>query len=163
MVDLDLRRASYDPKAPAGNRLHYAVQARLRDGVWECPKLPYPVNNLSAVVDVEDGLLTHQARRGLQRQDDPPRQGTMRLGDPRREPMDLHVELTDLELDRAAPQPDAPRVRRALGRLPAQRARRRRDRRRSRRARRAGRAGREGHLPRRRGELPPFPLSRSTT
>ena len=62
VVDLDRVRASYDAKAPAGRRLHYDVQARLRDGIWNCPKLPFTVNDLSAAFDVEDGLLTlHRA------------------------------------------------------------------------------------------------------
>ena len=62
VLDLDRVRASYDAKAPADRRLHYDVQARLREGVWNCPKLPYPVNDLSAAFDVEDGLLTlHRA------------------------------------------------------------------------------------------------------
>ena len=62
VLDLDRVRASYDAKAPADRRLHYDVQARLREGVWNCPKLPFPVNDLSAAFDVEDGLLTiHRA------------------------------------------------------------------------------------------------------
>ncbi len=40
VVDLDRVRASYDPKAPAGDRLHYAVQARLREGTGIAPSSP---------------------------------------------------------------------------------------------------------------------------
>jgi hypothetical protein len=99
VVDLDRVQASYDPKAPAGDRLHYAVQARLRDGAWNCPKLPYPVNSLAAAFDVEDGLLTIHRAEGYNGVTTLRARGSMRLGDPRREPMDLRVELLDLVLD----------------------------------------------------------------
>ncbi len=57
VVDLELKRATYDPKAAPENRLTYALEARLHEGVWECPKLPFHVNNFTAIVGVEDGLI----------------------------------------------------------------------------------------------------------
>jgi hypothetical protein len=99
VIDLDRVRASYDANAPAGGRLHYAVKARLREGVWNCPKLPYPVNNLSADCDIEDGILTLHRAEGYNGMTTLRAKGRMRLGDPRREAMELHVELNDLELN----------------------------------------------------------------
>ncbi len=99
VVDLDRLQASYDPQAPAGDRFHYSVQARLHDGVWACPKLPYPVNSLSAVFDIEDGRLTIHRAEGYNGVIHACARGTTSLGDPRREPLDLHVELVDLVLD----------------------------------------------------------------
>ena len=99
VVDLDRVRVRYDAKAPAGSRLHYAVKARLREGVWNCPKLPYPVNNLSADCDIEDGILTLHRADGYNGATAMRARGRMRLGDPRVEPLELHAELEDLELD----------------------------------------------------------------
>jgi AsmA-like C-terminal region len=99
VIDLDRVQASYDVNAPAGRGLHYAVKARLREGVWHCPKLPYPVNNLSADVDIEDGILTLHRVEGSNGTTALRAKGRMQLGDPRREPIELHVELNDLELD----------------------------------------------------------------
>ena len=64
MVDLELNRFRYDPAAAPGSRLSYQALARLREGVWECPKLPFPVNDLSAVIGVEDGILTIKHAQG---------------------------------------------------------------------------------------------------
>ena len=57
VVDLELKRATYDPKAAPEDRLTYALEARLHEGVWECPKLPFHVNNFTAIIGVEDGLI----------------------------------------------------------------------------------------------------------
>src|SRR6185312_3283515 len=73
---------------------------RLREGVWQCPKLPYPVNNLSAAFDLEDGMLTLRRAEGYHGMTTLRARGRARRSDPNREPMDLHVELSDFELDR---------------------------------------------------------------
>jgi hypothetical protein len=99
VVDIDLKRASYDARTSAGNRLHYAMSAWLREGVWECPRLPFAVNKLSAKIGAEDGLITIEHAEGLNGGTTLRAKGTLRAGDPRREPLDLHVELVDLELD----------------------------------------------------------------
>jgi AsmA-like C-terminal region len=99
VVDLDRVRASYDPTAPPRSRLHYAVQARLRDGIWSCPRLPYRLNDLSAALEVEDGMLTLHRAEGYNGVTSLRARGRMRLGDPSREPLNLHLELADLELD----------------------------------------------------------------
>ena len=99
VVDIELKRASYDPRASAGNRLRYALSAWLRDGVWECQRLPFPVNKLSANIAIENGLINLEHAEGYNGGTTLRAKGTMRAGDPRREPLDLHVELLDLELD----------------------------------------------------------------
>ena len=99
VVDLDLKRATYDPKAPPESRLTYALEARLHEGVWECPKLPFHVNNFTAVVGVEDGLIHIKHAEGFNGRTTLRARGTLRAGEPHRAPMDLHVELIDLDLD----------------------------------------------------------------
>jgi hypothetical protein len=99
VIDIDLKRATYDPAAPAGSRLRYAMSAWLRDGVWECPRLPFPVNKFSANLGVEDGRITIEHAEGYNGGTTLRAKGTIRAGDPRREPLDLHLELIDLDLD----------------------------------------------------------------
>jgi hypothetical protein len=99
VVDVELKRASYDPKGAPGDRLHYAMGAWLRDGIWECPRLPFPVNKVSALISAEDGLITIERAEGSSGRTTLRARGAINAGDPGREPMELHVELLDLELD----------------------------------------------------------------
>ena len=41
VVDIELKRFRYNPSAAPGAQLSYQALARLREGVWECPKLPF--------------------------------------------------------------------------------------------------------------------------
>jgi hypothetical protein len=99
VVDIGPSRVSYDPTAAPGNRLHYSATARLRGGVWECPHLPFPVNNLWADVTVADGVLAIQRAEGLNGSTTLRAVGTVGLCDPRCGPLDLQINLTDLKLD----------------------------------------------------------------
>jgi hypothetical protein len=99
VVDIDLNRFHYEPKAAPGARLRYRAVARLREGVWECPNLPFPVNDLSAIITAEDGTLKIQHANGSNGPTRLRAEGTIGMGDPRTVPMDLQVNLTDLELD----------------------------------------------------------------
>ena len=80
VVDIDLKRASYDPKAAAGDRIHYAMGAWLRDGIWECPRLPFPVHKLSALINAEDGAGHSRERAEGSEQPDDPRSRGVRWG-----------------------------------------------------------------------------------
>ncbi len=89
----------YDPKAAPGKQVAYGVQARLREGVWDCPKLPFPINDLSALVRLENDLLTIKQARGSNGQTIVRAQGTIALAEKCETPLDLRLEITDLELD----------------------------------------------------------------
>jgi hypothetical protein len=99
VVDIELKRFGFDPTAAPARRLSYQAQARIREGVWECPKLPFPVNELSAVIGVEDGILSIKHAQGSNGQTSLRAEGTIGLGDPAHSPLDLRIDLTDLELD----------------------------------------------------------------
>jgi AsmA-like C-terminal region len=99
VVDIELKRFRIDPTAAAARRLSYHAQARLRDGVWECPKLPFPVNELSADIGVEDGILSIKRAQGSNGLTILRADGTIGLLDPEHSPLDLRIDLTDLELD----------------------------------------------------------------
>ncbi len=70
VIDVELSRFCYDPTAPPADRLHYQVHTRLRDGVWECAKLPFFINDVSAQLTLEERCHHDQARPGNQRRRD---------------------------------------------------------------------------------------------
>jgi hypothetical protein len=83
-----------------GEPAHYAVNLGLRDGVWNCKKLPFPLNDVSASARVEDGRAVvaradafyGKTRVRLHR-------ATLDADDPEGGPLDLDVSITELELD----------------------------------------------------------------
>ncbi len=99
VVDLQLSRLAYRPKANAADRLRYAGSAQLREGVCECPKLPFPLSNVTAQLDAADGLITIRHAQGWNGTTFSRVDGTFRVGSPATTPFDLHVGLGDLELD----------------------------------------------------------------
>jgi hypothetical protein len=99
VLDVELSKFRYNPTATPGRRVHYQALARLREGVWECPKLPFPINDLSALFGIEDGQVTIEHARGSNGLTTLRALGTLELGDPKRLPLDLRIDLIDLELD----------------------------------------------------------------
>jgi len=99
VVDLELNHFRFDPAAAPGSRLHYQALVRLREGVWECPKLPFPVNDLSAMIGIEDGMVTITHAQGSNGLTILRADGTLGIDDPTHRPLDLRVHLIDLELD----------------------------------------------------------------
>ena len=77
----------------------YNMVARLREGVWECPLLPFTVNDLSAVVNVENRVMTIKHARGTNGNTTLSAAGVIVLDGPNKSAVDLHVQLDDLELD----------------------------------------------------------------
>ena len=76
LVDVELERFSTIPR-PSWQPPEIPGRRSSREGVWECPKLPFFVNELSADVAIEDGILSiKHAARG-QRADDPAAAGTI--------------------------------------------------------------------------------------
>ena len=99
VLDLEVSRLRYDPAAPPESRLRCNMVARLREGVWDCPLLPFPVNDLSAVVSVEDRVVTIKHARGSNGNTTLSACGVVVLDGNKKGAMDLRVELDDLELD----------------------------------------------------------------
>ena len=117
-VDLRVDKLAFDPAASAGDRLRYDVSGRLREVAWNCPKLPLPVNDVSAVFAARDGLLTVERAEGYfgtttVRLD----RGTFALGDPASAPFEAELEVVNLMLDetlRRRTPPEAEEVWRSL-------------------------------------------------
>ncbi len=99
VLDLELNRLLYQPTGPPEGRLRCNMVARLREGVWDCPLLPFPVNNLSAVVTVEDRVITIKHARGSNGNTNLSASGIIVLEGNKKGFMDLRVDLDDLELD----------------------------------------------------------------
>jgi hypothetical protein len=88
----------YDPAAAV--KVRYQVAAQLRAGAWSCPRLPFPINDLSARLSVRDGVLKIERAEGFNGTTVVRvHQGQVVLSDPERAPLDLRIDVVDLELD----------------------------------------------------------------
>jgi hypothetical protein len=97
-VDIRLAQGIYDPNDPA--KIRYDASARLRGGVWNCPKLPFPLNDVVASLAVRDGVLTIQRAEGYNGTTTARvERGMFTLSDPEHGPFDLLLHVIDLELD----------------------------------------------------------------
>ena len=99
VADVELLHFRYDPKASPSKRLVYGALARLREGVWDCPKLPFAINDLSALVSLENDVLTIKHAHGSNGPMSVRAEGSIVLGESTRMPLDLRLKITDLELD----------------------------------------------------------------
>jgi hypothetical protein len=100
VLDLELHRFRYDPAAPSADRLRYKTSIRLREGVWDCPILPFTVNDLGAALTIEDGVLSINHAQGSNGTTTLRAEGVIGLTEPERFPLDLRIDLIDLELDK---------------------------------------------------------------
>lgn len=96
-ADVALRSLTYDPKAAEPFR--YDAGLQLRGGVWQCDRLPFPVNDLSAAVLIRDGSATIEWSEGRNGPTVMRAAGTVGLGAPERTPFQLGIEIVGLELD----------------------------------------------------------------
>ncbi len=96
-ADVTLRSLMYDPKA--AEPLRYDAGVLLRGGVWQCEKLPFPINELSAAVTLRDGVATVERAEGRNGPTITRASGTFGLDDPERAPFHMGIEVIGLELD----------------------------------------------------------------
>ena len=97
-ADLVIERVTYDPAATP--KLSYEVSGHLRGAVWNCPKLPFPINELAGAFLVKDGELTVEGAKGYYgpttvRVD----KTSISLFDSAREPFSLAMTVLNLKLD----------------------------------------------------------------
>ncbi len=62
-IDAGLSSLTFDPQATP--KLHYQASARLRRGLRKCARLPYPVSDISIVLEAKDGELTIVSAHGI--------------------------------------------------------------------------------------------------
>jgi 4-amino-4-deoxy-L-arabinose transferase-like glycosyltransferase len=98
-IDADLPSLTYDPSTSP--KLHYQATANLRQGFWNCPKLPFPISDVSIRASMKDGELTITQALGS---DGPTSlsltgKATLNLEEPAKSPFEIHARATNLELD----------------------------------------------------------------
>ncbi|HMF37330.1 MAG TPA: AsmA-like C-terminal region-containing protein, partial [Isosphaeraceae bacterium] len=99
-IDIELRRLAIHLGAPRDRRFEYDVLARLHGGVWECPSLPFPVNDLSALVAISNGLVSIKHAEGSNGNTILRAVGSLAMGQAATCPFDLRLDLLQLEMDK---------------------------------------------------------------
>jgi hypothetical protein len=98
-IDLEMRRLALHPAAPPGRRFEYEMAAQLYGGVCECPSLPFKVTDLRAFVTVQGGLLSIKHAEGSNGNTILRAAGTMAMERSSSAPLDLRLDLVQLDLD----------------------------------------------------------------
>ncbi len=96
-VDATLAGLTYDPAAAVPIR--YRASARLRRGLLRCPRLPFPISDVSVDLEARDGGLTIARAEGSDGATTLGLTGTVAAGDPAVAAFDLRLDATNLELD----------------------------------------------------------------
>ncbi len=99
-IDLEIRKLAIHPGAPPDRCFDYDMVARLNGGVWECPSLPFAVNDLSALVALTNGLVAIKHAQGSNGNTILRASGSLVPDQGSGFPFDLRLELVQLELDR---------------------------------------------------------------
>jgi hypothetical protein len=108
-ADLRVHSAVLDPSAPPDARFRYHVAGHLHESSLNCPKLPFPINDVSAGFTARDGEFTVERAEGrygatVVRID----HARFTSGDPATAPFELALEVIDLELDEQLKRWSAP-------------------------------------------------------
>lgn len=93
VLDASISRLTYDPAAPTP--LGYAATLNLHSGTWACPKLPFPLSEVSADATLADGLVTLQHAEGRYGRTRAVASGSFTVAGAAA----LDLEITDLEVD----------------------------------------------------------------
>ncbi len=98
-IDADLPSLTFDPRATP--RFHYQATANLRRGLWKCPKLPFPLSDISVNAALKDGELTILQGSGSDGSTSLSLTGksTLNLDEPAKSVFEIHAVATNLELD----------------------------------------------------------------
>jgi hypothetical protein len=99
-IDLELRQIAFHPAIRGAERFQYDIAARLHGGVWECPALPFSVNDLLADVDIRDGLILIKHAEGSNGTTSLRASGWLAVNKGMGGPLDLRIDLVQLKLDR---------------------------------------------------------------
>ena len=92
-LDVTASRLEFDPRA--SEPLRYAARVRLRSGTWACPKLPFPLNEVSALASIRDGAIKVERAEGANGKTTARAEGELSLDGS----ADIRAWVNDLELD----------------------------------------------------------------
>jgi len=96
-VDAELAMLSFDPSASP--RLHYDATARLTRGHWKCPRLPFPISDVSVEVAARDGRPVAVTAGGSDGATSFSLAGKFDLDDPAGGPFEVRLGADELPLD----------------------------------------------------------------
>lgn len=98
--EVDLRVASLTYDKNATPPIQYDVGVQVRSGVWNCPHLPFPINDLAVWLTARDGVIHVEQAVGV---NGPTRvsveDSRFVLGDFRTTPFNLNLQVKELEID----------------------------------------------------------------
>ncbi len=97
-IDVTCNRIVYDPtQSPA---LRYDISGRLRGGVWNCARLPFPLNDLTGGFAARDGVFTVAHAEGFYGETTVQiDKAAFALDDPECGPLTLDLDVVDLMID----------------------------------------------------------------
>ncbi len=96
-VDANVSSLVFDPSGRSPLRCEGS--ARLRRGIWNCPKLPFPINDVSVDVEVHDGSVSITSAKGSDGTTSLSLRGKFALDDPKNGPFEVSAEAVGLQLD----------------------------------------------------------------
>jgi hypothetical protein len=96
-ADFVLKHLRYDWKQDQS--IQYSGTMHLRGATLERDELPFPLSDVSAAVGIDGGRLVVEHAEGRNGKTSVKVRGTLSADDPERGPLDLTVDVTDLELD----------------------------------------------------------------
>ena len=98
VVDVAVARLVRDPKATPP--LDYELGVTLRDGVWKCPQMPFPLAEVSASIGITPTTIRVEHADGHDGKTTVRLAGaTLSASDPTEGPMDATIRVENLELD----------------------------------------------------------------
>ena len=85
---------------PTGREpLRCVGSVQLRRGIWNCPKLPFPISEVAVDVEVQDGVVFVTSAKGSNGPTSLSIRGRFALNDPLRGPFEVEAEAIGLQLD----------------------------------------------------------------
>ena len=96
-VDATWTSLVIDPRSP--QPIHCDGSARLRRGIWQCPHLPFPINDASIDVEIRDRQVFVTSAKGTDGATMLSLRGRFALDNPAQAPFEVVAEAKGLQLD----------------------------------------------------------------
>ena len=96
-VDASWSALDIDPNRPQPVQCDGSI--RLRRGIWNCPKLPFPINDVSVDVQIRQGQVYVTSAKGTDGATSLSLRGKFALDDPAQAPFEVAIDAVGLQLD----------------------------------------------------------------
>ncbi len=97
-IDVSLDKLAYDPRI--SKTWNYEGSARLRAGVINCSKAPFPISEASGEVRFKNGSIVVERAEGYNGPTTVRAWGEIDEADSTKSPFDINIQIVDLEFDR---------------------------------------------------------------